>query len=321
MRKLVLDNSKFGANDLNQLFKSRLPLSLRSLSLVNCGITDPVTVNGLTTYVIGRLQKLDLSDNFLGNQFLKMIAKNTFLTNITELKLRYCGLDNPKYIYEFSQSLVLSKMTSLDLSGNNIGDKGCYYLTKSRFLKEMRKLCLNDCGLRKPGLMMLFGQNRRFSSLQKLDVGNNKFSHRLYSVLPECNFFKTLNELLLDSCPYKDTRMLKKLLHSPKLGKITCLNLSGTDVGSDVFTVLANSPFARSLKSLVMQRSAFGGFKGKRIKGQDSPRSRKYFFEGLKKLDLSHSNLFNKNTCRFLGQVLIAPKLEHLNLEHCELTD
>ena len=87
-----------------------------------------------------------------------MIAKSKYLTNLRELKVSYCGFDKDPYaIYLFSESLVLSKMTSLDLSGNNIGDKGCYYLTKSRFLKDMRKLCLNDCGLKNASVVLHFG--------------------------------------------------------------------------------------------------------------------------------------------------------------------
>ena len=121
--------------------------NLKTLNLSDCNIT-PLNFGDLilTIFQFKELTTLDLSNNHVGDFFIKAVAKSkNFKSNrIKRLKLNNTGIKPSsfqKYPYVFTK---LPKLLFLDLAGNNLGDITFNLLQDPKSLPELLDLFLDS---------------------------------------------------------------------------------------------------------------------------------------------------------------------------------
>ncbi|XP_044760156.1 tonsoku-like protein isoform X2 [Coccinella septempunctata] len=284
----IQERYKEACSDMNtkplDVICSKLDTLTISLDMKNAGL-HPASMAPLCKSLLreSRLLELDLSNNFLSLDCVKLLAASLqTLENLTKMNLSCTNLHTEEIRYlsnTFSNSPVniLTKMYSLNLSENFIGDESFQdiaTITRHLSLKELDLSFLNftedvfkksynrNSSLSLANIEQLnlsgngFG-NAAFSEilsqvngnrLSSLDVGNNKATEGLATLLIDClnksasRFnFECLN---LSWCPVTDTEVFSLLRYCDNL---KTLNLSYTNITSLTLRRILETKFVKNV--------------------------------------------------------------------------
>lgn len=130
------------------IISALIPAGLKTLEMVNLGISPPVMKILAKSLIRSHFQNLNLSDNPLGDScawhLLDFIGKNR---DLKSLNISRCGLTSSA-VFSLMTALAGKELDIIDLSGNIIGPHGTEYIVQflgcDPVLTELR---LNDCSL------------------------------------------------------------------------------------------------------------------------------------------------------------------------------
>lgn len=298
--------------DLKKLVEISLRLNLTTLILEQCDIKRPKATQLLTKVLEngGRLVKLNLSKNDLGDNGLQAIAvKLSSCPALEHLNLSYndFGVIGVEYL-----AGVLGQCKGLrhiDLYANRIGDDGVGILVDAigECCPNIDSIVLGANNIGPAGIERLAGVLGKWQNLFNIDLCCNQIGNagveRLASVLPNCKNMSHLN-LAYNQIGPEGAEHLARML--PKCNNLALIhiNLCNNEFGDDGTEILANAIGQCNNLALAELNLA-----GNQI-GDDGAHSIGLMLtqcSGLRSLSLG-SNLID-----YAGIVSIAVVLEHRN--------
>jgi len=166
LRELIIEGVGLQDSGLREL--AGQPFAPR-LTLLN--ISKSCTTNRSIQENIGAfksLTNLDVSYNYgIGDVGLALIAQQSFAGNLTSLNIALTHIT----MQGFEESMgEFTRLTALDISDNNIGDKGFAILAKQPFAHNLIKLVISGNKITAQGIT---ANINAFTSLTQLDISNN----------------------------------------------------------------------------------------------------------------------------------------------------
>lgn len=192
--------------------------SLESLDLSNCQ-AGPIIVKKIAEcQKLSKLTHLDLAGHNIGDDGVKLIATSKTFSNLTNLNLDNNSISQAGISSIASQSSVLTNLTTLGLSGNNIDDQSIKILVNSKKIQRLEVLGLvaNNIG---PTGASAISHSTSLSRLVRINLRNN-----------------CIGDLGLQS-----------LLSSTKLVNLEALGVSYNDIDCDALTKLAELKSTRGM--------------------------------------------------------------------------
>lgn len=149
---------------------SKYMRSLTNLCIYWCSITDStvIALRGLTSSLL----HLDLSDNEIGDKGVSVIADCPFADSLQTLKL--CRNE----ITRDGVAVLARRFTnllSLDLDGNDVGQRGAHHISMAEFYPRLTELSLSMCQIDDAAVCSLVA--RKAFHLEKISLSMNLLSN------------------------------------------------------------------------------------------------------------------------------------------------
>jgi len=154
---------------------------VENLYLKNCNITD---ISALNTYTLPNLQSISLTGNNIGRQGCITISNllQNENTTLTAVYLGRAGMGNEETEILANSLEHNTKLESLSLSGNNVGERG--YTILSNVLQNegsnLKCLYLKATGIDDEGAELLASSLENNTKLRVLDLDDNNITERGY---------------------------------------------------------------------------------------------------------------------------------------------
>nr|XP_049616912.1 NACHT, LRR and PYD domains-containing protein 12 isoform X4 [Syngnathus scovelli] len=248
LRELDLSHNDLGDDGLEALAAglAKPQCTLQVLTLESCNLSEKSGEALASVLSSSRtLRKLDLSDNYLGDDGLEALAAGLANPQCTLQVLNLMTGDLRKKSCEALASVLSSSRTlrELDLSDNDLGDDGLEALAAGLAKPQctLQVLKLNSCKLSKKSCEALASVLSSSRTLRELDLSWNDLGDDGLEALaaglakPQC----TLQVLRLDECKLskKSCDALASVLSSSC--SLRKLDLSNNDLGDDGLEALA----------------------------------------------------------------------------------
>jgi uncharacterized protein (TIGR02996 family) len=217
---------------VNALARSSNVSCLQSLHLYPEGGSEEVLALALSPYLVAltdltlaRCPFLDVS--LSGDTAAAALARSIFASRLESLRFTELGI-GPVGMAALTTSSSLPRLTSLDLSGNPIGDRGIRLLASSS-LERLRYLSLSECGITAKGAEVVAGASN-LRHLNWLQLGNNALDSSAAAALASSQHLGQLDLLDLSWNQIRDRGAIA-LASSPFLTRLTNLWLWGNPIG------------------------------------------------------------------------------------------
>jgi hypothetical protein len=179
----------------------------------------------------GRLKVLNLATNRIGKFGVEALANSRNLAHLTALNLG--GDESPKKEREFSalaSSPFLSRLKSIELEGNCIGDARLIEIFRSPNLARITVLNVNGNEMTLAGLRVLLG-SCFVTRLRSLNIGwNGMIGLAGARMLSDAKELANLRELNVRYCNVHP-KGISALLASPHLRRLKMLDVEGNRIG------------------------------------------------------------------------------------------
>ncbi len=166
---------------------------------------------------LAHLRGLDLSDNELGAQEIKLLSDSRFI----------------------------ALLEAIDLSSNPFGSEGVNWLANAQFADELRELCLGDCGIGRINDLL----GLRATQWRRIDLSNNHLRPSDAIRLAESEALGHVTALDFGGNPIGDIGTTA-LVQSHNAANLVSLGLASADVGDKGLIALAESTNLTSLRNL-----------------------------------------------------------------------
>ena len=207
---------------------------LRKLSLVQCFLgAESIKALFSSSHILSSVEELNLSRNQVsskGCQYMK--ETGSVLKNLQRLNLKGCGIETPGVSF-LVNSPFLSSVRSLNLSQNAITNASCDYICASRYLENVERLVLKNCGLGLQGIMRM-SERLSARNILVLELDNNKgINNECMEFLAESECFIGLEEISMvgDSVTAKG---VMRLCESTVLKRLRVIKVFGGETGKAV---------------------------------------------------------------------------------------
>jgi uncharacterized protein (TIGR02996 family) len=227
----------FGAVDLRSV-RTRLSSWLYSLG-------DPALRTFLDMPLVSRLVSLEIEIPWYTS--LAPLWESPATAGLIHLGLPDSSLDSAGRLPALTEALRLPALSSLDLSGNTLGEEAARVLAAGPLMGTLRRLWLAGCGLGVSGIRAL-ASSPALTGLEYLDLSSNYSRAAGVESLAASPFLTNLSTLVLDWCA--DDKGVQALAESPFLKRLSCLGLRHTDLRDDGARALAASANLASLTVL-----------------------------------------------------------------------
>lgn len=242
---VVLDAEHF-LNVADELFE-RVPL--RRVRLRKCGaVFDRL----LSSPLLGRIRELDLCDNDLGNFGVKLLTESPHLKALDSLDLALNGIDDAG-VKTLARSSSLPGLTSLSLSVNNsITSAGVIELAESPFLSRLVSLDLSGNEIDDAGVRAVVS-SKTLVSLESLRISDNQIGDGGVAALAASELlartFTRTTRLELRSNQIGPEGVIA-LVASPLLSRCIAIDLTHNSIGDDGLAAVIDSPRLANLRVL-----------------------------------------------------------------------
>jgi uncharacterized protein (TIGR02996 family) len=219
-----------------KLFLSPLLANVRELDLCNADLRNPGLALLARSPHLKKLEALDLGFNALEDAGIEVFARSSGLPNLTALSLNDNDSITGEGLRSLAESPFFAGLTSLDVSGNDIGETGVAALAASPAMARLRTLRLNNNRIGDAGLAMLVKSPlfaRVLGAEHRLEVRGNFIGPAGVAALAAGPALAACTALDL-SHNYLGDEGAAALLRSPHLGKLKVLRLARnqlTDAG------------------------------------------------------------------------------------------
>jgi uncharacterized protein (TIGR02996 family) len=219
-----------------KLFLSPLLARVRELDLCNADLRNSGLALLARSPHLKNLEALDLGFNALEDAGLETFARSGGLPNLTALSLNDNDSITGEGLKALGESPFFAGLTSLDVSGNDIGETGVAALVASPAMARLRSLRLNNNRIGDAGLAMLAHSPlfaRVLGAEHRLEVRENFVGPAGVAALAACPAVGVCTALDLTH-NYLGDKGVAALLRSPYLSKLRVLRLARnqlTDAG------------------------------------------------------------------------------------------
>jgi uncharacterized protein (TIGR02996 family) len=228
------------------------------------GVIDSVSVDtnqflatGAAIFELAPVRKVRFFD--VGDRLAKLV-QSPLLSHIRELDLSGNELGNRGPIL-LSKSKHLVRLDALDLSFNEFGDKGLQALADSPVLGTLRSLQITDNGgFGVPGLRAL-ANSPHLTELIRLDVSGNSLSDIEIRPLFDGSASRNLRQLLLHSNRLGDSgtaAFVESLVFAKMAEQDRVIDLSGVDMGPTGARALAAARHLATVEALYLEGNSIG---------------------------------------------------------------
>jgi uncharacterized protein (TIGR02996 family) len=193
---------------------------------------------------LSQLTHLGLGRTGIGATGLRALAASPNLPALASLDLSDNGLDDAA-VEAFASHCRLPRLCRLDFSNNRLGPDGANALVSSWGAGQLTSLRLWSNRLSDGGARLLASLDR----LEELDLGGNRVTSQGVDRLAESPYLRRLERLDLRHNEAGDFGAAV-LARAPALSRLTHLGLESNGVGWQGARALANSPALSSLASL-----------------------------------------------------------------------
>ena len=146
---------------------------IKGIYLQSTGITNVVAKALLKNKHLGKLECLDLSNNFGMDSAVQLLAESKHICSLRELYLRNTYLTIHS-LYEYVCSQNFGTIEKLDVSNNfSLKDDFAVALIDRPFIRKLSFLNLDNCDISNETIKHL-SDNRHLKNLRVLDVSNNR---------------------------------------------------------------------------------------------------------------------------------------------------
>jgi uncharacterized protein (TIGR02996 family) len=286
LRSLVAPSLQWPA--LQGLFQSPLMRQLRSLDLNgNRSVTDRVLRALSSTPTASALQTLCLNNANCTWRGLHHLLASRHLTSLSTLELQISnlfpsGVDSAAVFERHTAMPVMSRLTSLNLSGTGLGVRGLMPLLAG--LRNIQHLGLNDCQLgRQAGVSI--ADSKHLAGLRSLHLDRNPLSDTGVKALASSLYLTGLRSLSLRKSQvggpgiqgladsrnlanvtdldlgenYVNLKSINALAESPNLARVTRLGLALNRLGPEAVRLLMASKTLSRLTTLDLGGNPLGG--------------------------------------------------------------
>jgi Ran GTPase-activating protein (RanGAP) involved in mRNA processing and transport len=233
--------------DLKKLAEMSLRLNITTLNLNECDIKRPKAIQLLAEVLKngGRLVKLNLSKNDLGDNGLQAIATNIHCPALEHLDLSYNDFGVPGVEYLAGVLGQCKGLRHIDLYANQCGDDGVNILVDAiEKCPNIDSIVLGANNIGPAGIERLARVFKYWQNLFNIDLCCNQIGNTgvesLALVLPNCKNMSHLN-LAYNQIGPEGARHLASAL--PKCNNLALIhiNLCNNEFGDDGIEILANA--------------------------------------------------------------------------------
>jgi len=200
---------------------------------------------------------LDLEDNQMGDEALKILTESSQFLKLEVLKLGVNFITD-EGIKEWANSskVTLKNIKSLSLSDNKLTDDSLVDLVKSSNFAQLESL---DIGWMEAGnkTVTAIGTSDNLPCLKKLDLERSYVDAEGIRLLIDGKVAENLEELNLAANKFGDEGV-RIIAGASKLKNLKVLNLSQNMIGDDGAKAIGTSAQLSGLTHLYMGRNAFG---------------------------------------------------------------
>ena len=302
----------------------------KPLNIVASGIINHNLSNLIDELAFNDLHILDMSHCNLSSiidSFLLPALKKNWI-NLTELYLKNCSITEKHMNYIVEGIMASSHLNTLDLSDNNIGDKGCQALAVLllHHTSHLQKLNLSCCHISDRGIEALAASIEKYCDIKLLDLSSNSCQSSIilnvFTALKSCKNLSVLNLSLLSIGGFSQCNQYAKYFHT------LCIDQHILDLSHCNLSAIIDYSLLPALKDWINLTELY--LKNCSITEKDMS----YVVEGimasshLNTLDLSDNNIGDKG-CTALAVSLhheciagscSTPHLQKLNLSCCHIT-
>ena len=314
---LNLNLFDFSGNNFSHVNSAYLPklignaFKLQHFSLSKCNLHDNELVSILNC-VKSSLQHLDLSFNTITGQVASLVANVIHnSTSLEHLDLSNCKMQDEGLILVLKALEKACELKYLDFSynliSNALASKIALFISGSHGLKY---LSFSNCGLEEEGFLEIVQVLEEINVLLHLDISSNYITVNVESKLANINMkFQYFD---ISDCQWEETDISDVLLSMMNQQDLKCVKCSGYTMDDErackylSFAININS----SLEKLVLANCAINS--SGLLKIFNSMKN----LCTLRHINISHVHVTDEVTA-ILGDVIVANKIEHLNLSHC----
>ncbi len=309
---------------------------LRRLSLSGQSL-DSDSVRGLAHSSLDSLRELELSSIQLNRLGLEALAEADWLPRLTSLNLESnplchglpallpvlsssrlhrlilarCSLAIDKSLEPLAESALFSRLTWLDLEGNNLRAAGVRALARLQKPGRLTYLNLSNNGLDDEAVVAL-ASSPLLAQVQTLDLKNNSVGRRGAEALANSPFLGQLAHLDLSYNRLESTP-LSLWTTSLRLPSLRILHLGNNRIDDQALEGLSRQPVRAPLQTLILRRNHISDQGLAQLLA--SPLA-----EQLLILDLS-SNQIRPGGARLVAEATSLGRLRVLNLDNNEIGD
>lgn len=217
LRKLWLLINNVGAKGLKALAASPHLANLTSLGLMQNPLGAAGAAALAASQTIQHLEDLHLSYTRIGDAGIEALAGSSVVANLKSLSV--CSSYNDRSntaitsrgVAALANSPHFSKLESLRLDDNPIGDAGASALAKARCLKNLKDLSLDRCGITHVGAAAL-ASSKGLASLVQLSLGgsDNAIDDRAAAALAKSPRLERLNLFMNSHLTEAGKKLLRK---------------------------------------------------------------------------------------------------------------
>jgi hypothetical protein len=186
LTELALGGSPIAREAMSALAASPHLLGLRSLTLMNCGLTVS-SIGPLCSAPapLNRLSELSLRQNPLGTNGVERLAEAPILAGLSDLVLSKTD-SAPIAVMRLAASRHVKNLNHLDLSDNYVASSGVDALVASPHLKGLAWLALNNASIPIGRFnALVVARLERLPNLRRLDLAGNKVEPEAEALLHE----------------------------------------------------------------------------------------------------------------------------------------
>jgi uncharacterized protein (TIGR02996 family) len=233
-----------------KLFRSPLLAGIRELDLCNADLGNAGLALLAQSPFLKDLESLDLGFNSVEDAGVTALSRGTGLLNLTSLALNDNDSITGDGLRSLAESPFFAGLTSLDVSGNDIGETGVSAVVNSSSMSRLRTFRMNGNPVGDAGIASLTNSPllaRMLKADPRLELRGNSAGAKGASAIASCRAVAACTSLDLTNNYLRDEGAAA-LLGSPHLASLKVLRLARnqiTDAGISAARSLFDALFDR----------------------------------------------------------------------------